>query len=123
MPGPTNRDAQARSLRNEQIDAAEAALRRGDHAAATQLLVPWAEAGVPRAQVLLGRVKEGRPGREQSNFEAYVWYAIAARRGDAAAAAERDKVAARLQPAEIRQAEHTVEHWRPRQEAAPTNGP
>jgi hypothetical protein len=123
ITGLPSRVAEARSLRNEQIDTAEVALRRGDHAAAAQLLMPWAEAGVPRAQTLLGRVKENRSGNEQSNFEAYVWYSIAARGGDAAAAAQRDKVAARLQAAEIRQAEQAVERWRPRADAAPAGNP
>ena len=117
-PNPAKREADARAARDEQIDAAEAALRRGDHAVAAQLLAPWAAAGVPRAQALLGRVKEGRPGKERSDFEAYVWYSIAARGGDSAAAALRDAVAARLQTAEIRQAEQAIERWRPRPEPA-----
>jgi serine/threonine protein kinase len=105
-----------RRLRDEQLDAAEAALRRGDHAAAAELLAPWAAAGVPRAQVLLGRTLEGRQGRQQSDFEAYVWYSLASRNGEAGAKTMKEQVAGRLQPAEIRQAEQVVERWKPRPE-------
>jgi serine/threonine protein kinase len=112
----------SRSARDEQIDAAEAALRRGDNASAAQMLAPWAAAGVPRAQALLGRAQEARSGGQQ-NFEAYVWYGIAARAGQPEALSLRDKVAAKLQPAEIRQAEQIIEHWKPRGEAMPATTP
>ncbi len=116
--GP-NRDVPAtRSARDDQLAAGEAALRRGDDAAAAEILAPLAEAGVPRAQALLGRAQEQRLGRQQSDFEAYVWYSIAARNGEPGALARRDKVALKLQPAEIRQAEQVVKRWKPRTEAA-----
>jgi len=110
----------ARSARDEQIDAGEAALRRGDSANAAQLLAPWAAAGVPRAQALLGRAQEARSGGQQ-NFEAYVWYGIAARGGLSEAQVLRDKVGARLQPAEIRQAEQIIDHFKPRAEPTSTS--
>ena len=122
-PSPTQatRPASAtHSARDEQIDAGEAALRRGDAATAVRLLAPWAAAGVPRAQALLGRAQEARSGGQQS-FEAYVWYGIAARGGLSEAQALRDKVGAKLQPAEIRQAEQIIDHFKPR--AEPTSTP
>ena len=103
-----------RRARDEKLDAAEAALRRGDHATAAEMLAPWAAAGVPRAQALLGRTQEGRSGRQQNDFEAYVWYGVAARAGEPGAQTMKDKVAAKLQPAEIRQAEQLIERWKPR---------
>jgi serine/threonine protein kinase len=109
----------ARSARDEQIDAGEAALRRGDSANAAQLLAPWAAAGVPRAQALLGRAQEARSDGQQ-NFEAYVWYGIAARGGLSDAQGLRDKVGAKLQPAEIRQAEQIIDHFKPRAEPTST---
>ncbi|HSC64613.1 MAG TPA: protein kinase [Caldimonas sp.] len=113
--------ALARSPRDEAIDAAEAALRRGDANAAAQILAPLAAAGVPRAQTLLGRAQEARPSAQRSDFEAYVWYGIAARNGQAGAQAQRERVAAKLQPAEIRQADQLIERWKPRPEAATSN--
>jgi TPR repeat protein len=105
-----------RKVRDDQLDAAEAALRRGDATTAADILKPWAAAGVPRAQAMLGRAKEGRGAQQQSDFEAYVWYSMAARGGEPGAQALRDKVAVKLQPAEIRQAEQVIERWKPQAE-------
>ncbi len=105
--------AGARSSSDEQLAAAESALNRREFAAAADVLTPLAQAGVRRAQVLLGVAHEGRSDRKRSDFEAYLWYGIAARGGDGAALAQRDRVAARLQPAEIRQANQIIERWKP----------
>jgi TPR repeat protein len=86
-------------------------MRRGDLAAAVKILTPWAEAGLVRAQLLLAGAQERRAG-PGSLFSAYVWYGIAARLGDAGATALRDRVALRLQPAEMQQANEVIEGWR-----------
>jgi serine/threonine protein kinase len=108
-PPRSAQDKGTRSDRDDQIDAAAAALRRGDPAAAARLLAPWAASGVTRAQLLLGRAQELRVDRQHSDNEAYMWYAAAARGGDPDAPALRDAVATRLQPAEIRQANRAVD--------------
>ena len=72
-----------------------------------------AESGDPGAQMIRGAAKENGRGVPQSLFEAYVWYSLAARQGYPGAEAMRQRVAARLQDAEIRQADHVVERWRP----------
>jgi hypothetical protein len=108
--------------RDDQLDAGDAALRRGDASGAAEIAAPWAAAGVARAQTLLGRAQEAR-SREHTDFEAYVWYSIAARGGEPGAQALKDNVAGRLQPAEIRQANQIVERWKPRPEAAPNAVP
>ncbi len=114
--------AAANKLRDDKLNAAEAALWRGDAATAADILAPMAAAGVPRAQAMLGRAQEVRSGQQQSDFEAYVWYSLAARGGETSALALRDKVAAKLQPAEIRQAEQVIARWKPRAESkASTN--
>jgi TPR repeat protein len=123
MKEPVRDEAPPRRLRDEQLDAGEAALRRGDLGAAAQILGPWASAGVPRAQALLGRAQEARSGGQRSDFEAYVWYSMAARGGEPGAQAMKDQVAARLQPAEIRQAEKIIEHWKPRAEPTVAGAP
>jgi serine/threonine protein kinase len=109
--------AVARPARDEQIDAAEAALQHGDIAVAANLLAPLAGAGIARAQALLGRVKEAGRGPLQSTFEAYIWFSLAARSGEPGAIAMRDRIAGKLQPAEIRQAEQLISRWKPRAEA------
>jgi hypothetical protein len=48
---------------------------------------------------------------------------MAARGGEPGAQAMKERVAARLQPAEIRQAEKLVEHWKPRPEPTAGNAP
>jgi hypothetical protein len=68
--------------------------------------------------MLLGRSREARSGGQRSDFEAYVWYGIAARNGDPSAQSLKEKVAARLQPAEVRQAEKTIQGWKPGAESA-----
>jgi hypothetical protein len=110
----------ARPAGAAQIEAAELALRRGDAAAAVQIATPWAWAGVPRAQAVLGQARALRTGQQQSPFEAYVWLRLAERGGEPDAHALSDKVAVRLQPADIRQAEAIVQSWKPR--PAPTAG-
>ena len=47
------------------------------------------------------------------NLRAYMLYSLAARSGDTAARAMKDKVAGMLQPAERRQADRQVENWTP----------
>jgi hypothetical protein len=105
--------APRRSRDDQAMESAEAALRRGDAATASQLLAPLAAAGVARAQALLARARELRTSEQHSEFEAYVWYSIAARNGEPGAATARDKLAPRLQPAELRQATQIVERWKP----------
>jgi TPR repeat protein len=104
-------------LRDEQLAAAEAALRRGDQAVAAELLAPLAAAGVSRAQAMLGRMHEARAGRP-NYFEAYVWYGMATRAGEPGASAQKDRVARELQPAEIEQAERVIKRWKPSAELA-----
>jgi hypothetical protein len=110
--------APARLLGQAQIEAAEAALRRGDAATAAQLVKPWAQAGLPHAQLVLGQALAMKSGPNESPIEAYGWLRLAARAGEPEAHALSDKVATQLQPAEVRQAEALVHNWRPRQPVA-----
>ena len=112
VPVPQHNDA-SRTTRDQLLDAAEAALRRGDYASAVEKLEPLALAGVAKSQTMLGRAYEGRGGPQASYFQAYIWYSIAARRGDSGAAALKDKVAGKLQPAELAHADRVVVQWKP----------
>ncbi|MNC88477.1 hypothetical protein D3C83_42940 [compost metagenome] len=53
-------------------------------------------------------------GVKRNNNQAYIWYSLAARGGSSAAAADRARIAALLQPAEIRQADRVVDNMRAR---------
>jgi TPR repeat protein len=110
----------ARPAGSGQIDAAEAELRRGNVAATVEIVTPWAWAGVPRAQALLGQALARRAGTQQIPTAAYMWLRLAERGGEAEAHALSEKVALRMQPADIQQAEASVQSWRPR--PAPTAG-
>jgi serine/threonine protein kinase len=95
------------------LAAAEAAARRGDYASAVRIAKPLGRAGDARAQVLLGAAHENGRGTPRSHFEAYLWYSLAANRDYAGAAVMRERVAAKLQPAELRQADHLIAQWQP----------
>jgi hypothetical protein len=104
----------ARPAGSAQIDVAEAELRRGNAASAVVIVTPWAWAGVPRAQAVLGQALAKKAGTQQIPTEAYMWLLLAERGGEADAHALSEKVAVRMQPADIRQAEASVQNWKPR---------
>ena len=67
-----------------------------------------AEKGDTQAQFELARLYATGKGVPRDEFFAYVWYAVAARAGNAAAEAERKALARTLQPVQIQQAEPLV---------------
>ena len=86
-----------------------------------ELIVPFAPGGgadtYARAQELLGRLAEEGRGTTTNAIQAYIWYKLAAQNGLASAQPAMERVARRLQPAEIVQADHSVRGWAP--ESAP----
>lgn len=64
--------------------------------------------GVTVAQLKLGAMYANGTGIGRDDYRAYVWYGIAASRGSDAARVERDRVATRLQPAQIQQADKLI---------------
>jgi TPR repeat protein len=119
----TAEDAARRTFREQRLKAAEEALSRGQYSRAEAILKPWAEAGVPKAQALLGRSLEERRDAEHSDIEAYSWYALAAHGGEPGALAMRDHIKGKLQPAEIGQAERLIGRFQARPEPAPGAAP
>lgn len=65
--------------------------------------------GDGEAQVKLGDMYASGRGVGQNNNQAYLWYGIAVRSGNVAAKVKQEQVAAKLQPAEIRQADRLIE--------------
>jgi len=98
----------------EQLKRGEAALARGEYEEAHRILTPLAKDGNSRAQIRLAEMYAFGQGVKQNTIQSYIWYSLAARGGSTGAAAGRDRMASRLQPAEIRQAEKVVESMQPR---------
>lgn len=72
---------------------------------ATSLLRQAANGGIVEAQMKLAQMYAAGQGVPKDPFYAYVWYAVAASTGSAAATQQRDAAADALQPMERRQAE------------------
>lgn len=72
---------------------------------ATNLLRQAAKGGIVEAQMKLAHMYAAGQGVPKDPFYAYVWYAVAASTGSAAATQQRDAAANALQPMERRQAE------------------
>ncbi|HSC93588.1 MAG TPA: protein kinase [Burkholderiales bacterium] len=106
---PGNRSAQA-----EQLARGEGALARREYERAKEILTPLAEEGNSRAQIRLAEMYAFGQGVKQNTIQSYIWYSLAAYGGNTSAATGRDRMAARLQPAEIKQADRVVESMRPR---------
>jgi TPR repeat protein len=80
------------------------AYNRGDYVPAIRLFRPLAEAGNPKAQNQIGLMYRKGEGTAQSPARAFMWFSLAARRGDAKARAELRAVSGTMTPAEISQA-------------------
>jgi len=89
-------------------------LARGEYEKAMEILTPLAQEGNSRAQIRLAEMYAFGQGVKQNTIQSYIWYSLAARGGSTGAAAGRDRMAARLQPAEIKQADRVVENMRAR---------
>ena len=98
----------------EQLARGEGALARRDYAGALELFTPLAKDGNTRAQVRLAEMYASGYGVKQNTIQSYIWYSLAARGGNTSAAAGRDRMAARLQPVEITQADKVVDSMRAR---------
>jgi TPR repeat protein len=71
-----------------------------------------AESGDVEAQLELGVLYEYGYGLPKNEVPALAWYTLAAERGHSKAAARRDSLRGRLQPAEVEQAAALVTQWR-----------
>ena len=65
-----------------------AAYNRGDYVPAIRLFRPLAEAGNPKAQSVIGAMYRKGEGVAKSSARAFMWFSLAAKRGDARAKAE-----------------------------------
>jgi hypothetical protein len=80
------------------------AYNRGDYVPAIRLFRPLAEAGNLKAQNQIGLMYRKGEGTARSPARAFMWFSLAAKRGDAKAKAELRAVSGTMTPAEISQA-------------------
>ena len=78
-----------------------AAYNRGDYVPAIRLFRPLAEAGNPKAQSVIGVMYRKGEGVAKSSSRAFMWFSLAAKRGDARAKAELRQVSEGMTSAEI----------------------
>ncbi|WFU19613.1 hypothetical protein [Bradyrhizobium sp. CB3481] len=80
------------------------AYNRGDYLPAIRLFRPLAEQGNPKAQTQIGTMYRKGEGTAPSLARAFMWFSVAARRGDAKAKAGLREVSKTMSPAEMSQA-------------------
>jgi len=86
-----------------------AAYNRGDYVPAIRLFRPLAEAGNPKAQSVIGAMYRKGEGVAKSSVRAFMWFSLAARRGDARAKAELQEVSRDMTPTEMSQAREVMQ--------------
>jgi TPR repeat protein len=86
-----------------------AAYNRGDYVPAIRLFRPLAEKGNPNAQSVIGVMYRKGQGVARSSARAFMWFSLAAARGDAKAKAELHEVSRDMTAAEIAQASEMVQ--------------
>jgi len=86
-----------------------AAYNRGDYVPAIRLFRPLAEQGNPKAQGVLGAMYRKGQGVARNSAKAFMWFSLAARRGDARAKAELQEISQAMTPPELSQARHMTQ--------------
>jgi localization factor PodJL len=86
---------------------------RADYAAAARWFGQAAERGLVDSQFNLAVLHESGRGVTKDLKQAYIWFALAAKSGDAAAMRRLEQIAAQLQPAELAAADQSVAAWHP----------
>ena len=80
------------------------AYNRGDYVPAMKLIRPLAQAGNPKALNVLGVMYRKGEGVGRSSARAFMWFSLAARKGDASAKASLQEMSKEMKPAETTEA-------------------
>jgi TPR repeat protein len=80
------------------------AYNRGDYLPAVKLFRPLAQAGNAKAQNVLGVMYRKGEGVARSSGKAFMWFSLAARKGDPGAQANLQEVSKEMTSAEVTQA-------------------
>ncbi len=86
-----------------------AAYNRGDYVPAIHLFRPLAEQGNPKAQGVIGVMYRRGEGVARNPARAFMWFSLAAKRGDAKAKADLRDVSNAMTPQELSQAREMAE--------------
>ena len=92
-----------------------AAFERGDHLEAVRSWRVIAEQGDRDGQYNMGVMYAVGNGVPQDYVLAHMWFNLAAAQGDADAAKERVKLARRMTPDQVAEAQRMAREWRPSQ--------
>lgn len=88
-----------------------AAYLSGHYAVALRLWQPLADQGRPDAQYGMGLLYDRGRGVAQDFVQAHMWFDLSAAQGTVGAAAARDKVALRMDAAQIAAAQKLADEW------------
>jgi TPR repeat protein len=84
------------------------AFNRGDYVPAMKLIRPLAQAGNAKAQNVLGVMYHKGEGVARSSARAFMWFSLAAKKGDASAKASLQEMSGQMTPAEMSQAKEMM---------------
>jgi TPR repeat protein len=77
------------------------AYNRGDYVPAVKLFRPLAQAGNAKAQNVLGVMYRKGEGVSRSSAKAFMWFSLAAKKGDTAAKSNLQEIAKEMTPADM----------------------
>jgi localization factor PodJL len=103
-----------RAMHNLATLLASGAHAKPDYATALRWYTEAAEAGFRDSQFNAGLLLTRGIGSKPNLPKAFQWFSLAAVQGDAEAAQRRDELAARLNPADLKNARAAIDQWRPR---------
>ena len=84
------------------------AYNRGDYVPAMKLIRPLAQAGNAKAQNAIGVMYRKGEGVARSSTRAFMWFSLAAKKGDPSAKASLQEVSKDMTPAEMAQAKEMM---------------
>jgi TPR repeat protein len=84
------------------------AYNRGDYVPALKLFRPLAQAGNAKAQNVIGVMYRKGEGVARSSTRAFMWFSLAARKGDPSAKASLQDMSKDMTPAEMSQAKEMM---------------
>ncbi|WP_201860648.1 SEL1-like repeat protein [Microvirga soli] len=103
-----------RAMHNLATLLASGAHAKPDYVTALRWYTEAAEAGFRDSQFNTGLLLTRGIGSKPNLPGAFQWFSVAAAQGDAEAARKRDELAARLTPADLKNAKAAADQWRPR---------
>ncbi len=98
------------------FQAGKEAYYRGDYVTALKDWRPLAEQGFASAQNNLAKMYRRGEGVPQDDVLAHMWWSLAAAQGHVNARRARDRLAARMPPYQLAEAQRLAREWKPKSE-------